>query len=256
HSWRQWIAETQWQQVRNAARRYQVLLCGDEPFIVGQDSVDTWSHPEILRCDARLGVPPDPVSATGQDWGLPYFDFAEMEKDDFAWLKFRAERTAAYYDVRRVDHALGYFRQWIRDEKTPSGRFIPPDEPSQRAQGERLFRLLSGSAGIIAEDLGMVPDFVRETLPRLAIPGYRVLRWERDDGVYRDPQRFPKHSLVTTGTHDTETLCEWWDSLAHSERAAVAAAYPRVQSIPEFSSCTPAVHQALLATAEHAGSDL
>jgi len=256
HTWQQWIAETQWQDVRKAARGYGVFLCGDEPFIVGQDSVDTWSHPEILRRDARLGVPPDPFSATGQDWGLPYFDFTAMEKEDFAWLKFRAERTAAYYDVRRVDHALGYFRQWIRDEKTPAGRFIPPDEPSQRAQGERLFRLLSASAGIIAEDLGMVPDFVRETLPRLAIPGYRVLRWERDDGRYRDPQRFPKLSVVTTGTHDTETLPEWWESLSDSERAAVAAVYSPLRGISELSSYSPAIHQALLASAEHAGSDL
>ncbi len=256
HSWQQWIAETQWHEVRKAARRYSVLLCGDEPFIVGQDSADTWSHPEILRRNARLGVPPDPFSATGQDWGLPYFDFPAMEQEDFAWLKFRAERTAAYYDLRRVDHALGYFRQWIRDEKNPLGRFIPPDEPAQRSQGERLFRLLSTAAGIIAEDLGMVPDFVRETLTSLSIPGYRVLRWERDGGVYRDPQRFPTLSLVTTGSHDTETLREWWESLSATERAAVAAAYAPLGGVPDLSQYTPSLHEALLATAEQAGSDL
>ena len=103
-----------------------MLLCGDEPFIIGQDSADTWAHPDILRRDARLGVPPDDFSATGQDWGLPYFDFAAMEKDDYRWLKARAAKAASYYDLRRVDHAVGYFRQWIRDEKTPTGPLHPP----------------------------------------------------------------------------------------------------------------------------------
>src|SRR5207248_3306424 len=121
HAWLQWVAETQWEKVRARARAKGILLCGDEPFIIGQDSSDTWSNPRILKRDARLGVPPDDFSATGQDWGLPYFDFAEMEKDGYAWLRFRARKAASYYDVRRVDHAVGYFRQWIRDEKNPVG---------------------------------------------------------------------------------------------------------------------------------------
>lgn len=255
-SWQQWIAESQWSEVRAAARKHEVILCGDEPFIVGQDSADIWSNPEILRRDARLGVPPDAFSATGQDWGLPYFDFRAMERDDFAWLRFRAERTAAYYDVRRVDHALGYFRQWIRDQATPSGRFIPPEETHQRAQGERLFGLLSLPAGIIAEDLGVAPDFVRQTLTRMSIPGYRVLRWERDNHTYRNPRGFPTLSLVTTGTHDTETMREWWELLPESERSAVSSVYPELQALTELSGYTPALHQALLAAAENAGSDL
>src|SRR6516225_6886246 len=142
--WQQWIAETQWREVRQAARDHQVFLCGDEPFIIAQDSRDSWAHQNILRRDARLGVPPDEFSAVGQDWGLPYFDFEAMKGDEFAWLRARASRTADYYELRRIDHAVGYFRQWIRDEKDPKGRFLPADEGQQRAQGEQLFRLLSG----------------------------------------------------------------------------------------------------------------
>ncbi len=256
HVWQQWIAEAQWRQVRKAAREHQVLLCGDEPFIIGQDSRDAWACQEIIKCDARLGVPPDDFSATGQDWGLPYFDFQAMRKDDFTWLRARASRTADYYELRRIDHAVGYFRQWIRDEKTPYGRFVPPEEAQQKAQGEELFRLISASAGIVAEDLGVIPNWVRETLTRLAIPGYRVLRWERDNGVYRNPRQFPKLSLATTSTHDTETLREWWESLPAQEQEAVARAYPELQGVPIHSGYDARTHEALLATAESSGSDL
>jgi 4-alpha-glucanotransferase len=256
HVWQQWIAEVQWREVRKAARDHQVILCGDEPFIVAPDSRDTWAHQDILRRDARLGVPPDDFSAVGQDWGLPYFDFEAMKKDDFAWLRARAARTADYYELRRIDHAVGYFRQWIRNEKDPNGHFIPAEDAQQRAQGEQLFRMLSGSAGIVAEDLGVIPDFVRETLTRLSILGYRVLRWERDAGTYRNPHHFPELSLATTSTHDTETLREWWETQPPPEREAVIRAYPELQTVPDASRYTEDTHRALLAAAENSGSDL
>ena len=31
-----------------------------------------------------------------------------------------------------------------------------------------------------AEDLGLIPDFVRDSLRRIGLPGYKVIRWERD----------------------------------------------------------------------------
>lgn len=255
--WLQWQAHAQWQGLREAARARGIQMCGDEPFIIGQDSADAWANPTLLRRDARLGVPPDDFSADGQDWGLPFFDFQAMEKDGYAWLKLRAKTAASYYDVRRVDHAVGYFRQWIRDEKTPKGRFLPGDEPSQKALGERHFKLLSADAGIIAEDLGVIPPFVREVLKKLELPGYKVMRWERDEGVWRDPRQYPAVSLACTGTHDTEPLAEWWEGLKDEERLAVVRAYPEFegwQGAPrEFK---PEVHHGLLAAAENASSAL
>lgn len=258
HAWMQWIAETQWKRVRAAAKEAEVYLCGDEPFIIGQDSVDCWVAPQLLRRDARLGVPPDAFSETGQDWGLPYFDFAAMERDGYQWLLKRANKTATYFDLRRIDHAVGYFRQWIRDSQNPTGRFVPPDEPSQRALGERIFRLLKDQGvGVVAEDLGVIPNFVREILFQIGIPGYRVLRWERDNSVYRDPRQFPASSLVTTGTHDTDTLAESWESATWQEREAMQRVYPELAALtPLSSSFTPEVHQVLLTVAERSGSDL
>lgn len=257
HAWQQWVAEEQWHKVRDIARGHGVLLCGDEPFIIGQNSADAWAHPELLRRDARLGVPPDAFSATGQDWGLPYFDFAAMEKDGYAWLRYRAQMAADYYDLRRVDHAVGYFRQWIRDAKTPTGRFIPPDEASHRTLGEKLFRILSEeSAGVVAEDLGVIPDFVREILTRMGIPGYKVMRWERDEKVYRNPHKYPHVSLATTGTHDTDTLREWWETAPQEDRAGVVKVYPELAGYAPTADFTPELHRALIASALNCESDL
>lgn len=255
HQWLQWVAEEQWNKVRAQARARGILLCGDEPFIIGQDSADCWAWPPYLRRDKRLGVPPDDFSADGQDWGLPFFDFEALEKDGDAWLKLRAKKAAATYDVRRIDHAVGYFRQYLRDELHPRGRFLPAEEAAQQARGERNFKLLSEGAGIVAEDLGVIPRFVRDTLARLGLPGYQVMRWSREDGIYRDPRHYPEVSLVTTGTHDTETMVAWWNNAQAWERDSVCRVWPELHRFqPPPGACGPEVHEALLQAALNAQS--
>lgn len=255
HQWLQWVAEQQWNMVRAQAKARGILLCGDEPFIIAQDSADCWCWPKYLRRDGRLGVPPDEFSADGQDWGLPWFDFEALEADGEGWIRNRAQKAAATYDVRRIDHAIGYFRQYVRDEANPKGHFVPADEPSQVRRGERTFRLLSEGAGIVAEDLGVIPRFARDTLARLGLPGYQVMRWSREDGIYRDPRHYPEVSLVTTGTHDTETMRQWWETMAAWEREAVGRTWPELSGFtPPPVNFSPEIHEALLRAALNANS--
>lgn len=253
--WLQWVADQQWQRVRSSARGHGILLCGDEPFIIAQDSADCWCFPKYLRRDARLGVPPDDFSVDGQDWGLPWFDFEALAKDGDGWLKRRARAAAATYDVRRIDHAIGYFRQYIRDEQSPKGRFVPSEEPLQRALGEKNFRLLSDGAGIVAEDLGVIPRFAKDVLASLGLPGYQVMRWAREDGVYRDPRHYPEVSLVTTGTHDTEPLRAWWETTNDWERETACRTWPELSGFrPPTREWSFEVHEALLRAAMNAQS--
>lgn len=254
HAWLQWVAQTQWNKVRGQAKARGVRLCGDEPFIIATDSADTWCWPQYLRRDAKLGVPPDDFSTEGQDWGLPWFDFEALEASGDTWLKARAKAAAATYDVRRIDHAIGYFRQFIRDEQSPRGRFVPADEAAQQTRGERSFRILSEGTSIVAEDLGVIPRFVRDTLARLKLPGYHVMRWSREDGVYRDPRHYPEISLVTTGTHDTETLKAWWENAQAWEKDAVCRTWPELSRFTPPPPFSPELHEALLRAALNAQS--
>ena len=222
YAYLQWVADEQWRDARATA---DVGVFGDFPFMVSGDSADVWSRQQDFRMDASVGVPPDAFSETGQDWGFPAYRWIEVAARGDEWLAARARRSAELYDGYRVDHLVGFYRTYVR-ERDGRSAFVPGDEPSQIAQGERLLRLFtSTSARIIAEDLGVVPDFVRESLARLQVPGYRVLRWEREwhaDGQpFRDPSSFPSTSVATTGTHDTETLAEWWDTAPADDRHAV-----------------------------------
>ena len=115
----------------------------------------------------------------------------------------------------------------------------------------------SAGVDLCAEDLGTVPPFVRVSLTRIGVPGYRVLRWEKDDAVFRDPDHWPALSLATTGTHDTEPVAVWWENLPEEERSA-ARAIPALRHLSDeqASHFSPHVHQAILEAVYRSGSDL
>ncbi len=125
-----------------------------------------------------------------------------------------------------MDHLVGFYRTYFRPLNGGSPQFTPVDEDAQTRLGERVLQVfLEPGTEIIAEDLGVVPDFVRASLARQSIPGYRVLRWERQWNVegqpFNDPAGYPESAVVTSGTHDTETLAAWWDGAPPEEKQAV-----------------------------------
>ncbi|MBX3223062.1 MAG: 4-alpha-glucanotransferase [Labilithrix sp.] len=226
----QWLAHGQWSAARAEMKRAGVSLMGDMPFIVGGESADVWAHRDQFQTDVSLGAPPDDFSADGQSWGLPAYRWPVMDQDDLGWLRARAAHSAELYDRFRIDHVVGFFRQWVKKESpgaAPSrGRFDPEPEHEQRARGEKVLRAMLDAAGrgsVIAEDLGVIPPFVRETMTRLELPGYKVLPWERDDSfIPRDPRAFPELSVATWSTHDTLPITQWWYELADWERERIA----------------------------------
>jgi len=223
----QWIAASQWREARARAHEHRVQLFGDLPFMVDGDSADVWARQHQFRLDVSVGAPPDAFSASGQDWGMPLYQWDVMAREHYHWLRERARRSADLFDGYRVDHLVGFFRTYGKKKDGGEGFFTPADETSQIAQGERLMDLFRGAgAEIIAEDLGTVPDAVRASLARLSVPGYRVFRWERhwhtDGQPFRDPLEYPRVSVATSGTHDTEPMIVWWERASEDERRKVA----------------------------------
>ncbi|MEY4926724.1 MAG: hypothetical protein RI894_1160 [Bacteroidota bacterium] len=110
------------------AREKGILLKGDIPIGIFRYSVDAWTEPRYFNLDGQAGAPPDSYSATGQNWGLPTYDWHEMQQDDFAWWRSRLQHSAQYFEAFRIDHVLGFFRIWeIPTQHTYGmmGRFNP-----------------------------------------------------------------------------------------------------------------------------------
>ncbi len=223
----QWIAADQWADAKRMA--WPIRIFGDLPFMNSADSPDVWARQPEFRFDATIGVPPDAFSETGQDWGLPPWRWDLMAANDFTWMRARARRYAALYDGFRIDHLVGLYRMYIRpiDQALPAF-FEPGEEAGQTALGETMIGVLgSGSPTpmLIAEDLGVIPAFVRASMARLDLPGLKVLRWERHwdqpGQPLIDPKEFPECSVATTGTHDIEPLAATEEGRTDQQRAAV-----------------------------------
>jgi 4-alpha-glucanotransferase len=260
HQYWQWLADGQWQDARAAASVQGVSVIGDLPFTAGPDSADVWARAGEYELDVSVGVPPDAFSPDGQNWGLPAYRWEALAASGYAWMRLRARRMAALFDGMRVDHVVGLYRTYGH----PAGGhpfFSPPGEAAQRAQGEAVLTIL-GEAGarLIAEDLGTIPDFVRESLAALDIPGCRVMRWERQwhtpGQPFIDPRSYPASSAAMTGTHDTEPLAVWWEEATDEERdAALALDFCQVRpGDPAARAWTADLRDAYLRLAYAAGS--
>jgi len=228
----QWTLHEQWEAARAKMRDLGVELMGDLPFVVCAESADVWSHASQFQLHMSLGAPPDAYSADGQDWGLPAYDWLAMEADDLAWIRARTQHAARLYDRFRLDHVVGFFRQWVKQKDGGQrGHFDPEGMDAQCARGRRVLGAVLEELAqanhvepprALAEDLGVIPSFVRDVLRELGMPGYKVLPWEKgDDGRFRDPRSFAPESIVSWSTHDTAPIVSWWDELPEDDRAVL-----------------------------------
>ncbi len=154
-------------------------------------------------------------------------------------MRRRAQRAGELFSIYRVDHAIGCYREFSRPAQVapagaepPAGEFWPPDENDQIQLGERLMHLMGRFGEVIAEDLGTVPGYLRPSLERSGIAGYRVLRWEKDQERYRDPASGRRSRPPTNATHDTDTTAAWWDGLSPDDRK-------QLQTIPALANLDP-----------------
>lgn len=244
----QWIAWTQWRELKAHAEQRGVALMGDVPFGVSYYSADVFGEPEIFDHRWSGGAPPEPLFKDdaftckwGQNWGVPLYRWDRMKKDNYAWWRRRVRMVRDVFDLFRIDHVLGFFRiygfPWrpqrnaeflplTHDEaKVITGGDLPGFKPNDddtekgalanRRQGERLLRVLleeTGDFRLIGEDLGTVPPYVRPSLLSLKIPGFRIPPWEkRRDHQLIPGEEYDRVSVATFATHDHEPLRVTWD---------------------------------------------
>ena len=238
HIFCQFLFRRQWFALKKYCRERSVLLFGDMPIYVAEDSADTWTHPEIFQLDRHLipkrvaGVPPDYFSADGQLWGNPLYRWHYLRRHHFDWWVERMKGMASLYDIVRIDHFIGFANYYSIRHGMPNARkgrwVIGP--------GKKLFRTLSDQVPdirIIAEDLGCVNRRVQRLLDWCGYPGMKVLTFgfDGDETNPHFPGNYQANSVAYTGTHDNDTVLGWVRS---ASPAAVAFAKKTVGfSVPE-----------------------
>jgi len=127
-AWLQEALDRQFSEAAKAVADAGIMLKGDLPILMNDDSCDVWAHKEIFVQELSAGAPPDMYSPDGQNWGFPLYNWEAQEKDDYAWWKQRLAVAGKYYQAYRIDHVLGFFRIWSssrNDYSSALGRYIP-----------------------------------------------------------------------------------------------------------------------------------
>lgn len=232
HRWLQYLAITQWWDVRHYANENGILVLGDLPIFVAYDSADVWANRHLFHLDARgeptvvAGVPPDYFSSTGQLWGNPLYRWDAHREEDFRWWEARMRATFALVDIVRIDHFRGFAACWeipAGEETAVNGRWV-------EAPGHELFETLVERIRplpVVAENLGVITENVEELRKRFGFPGMRVLQFAWDSGPDNTflPHNHTPDSVVYTGTHDNNTTAGWFEQEAGAEAASYIRAY-------------------------------
>lgn len=213
----QFLCDTQMKEAKNYANHHHVLLMGDIPILIDRGSADVWLHRELFDLNFSAGAPPDMFSYEGQNWGFPVYNWEGLARQDYHWWKERLRWATRYYHLYRIDHIVGFFRIWtIPYQMTgKDGFFVPHDAATWIDHGQRLMLMMISATEMlpIGEDLGVIPPEVRTCLNTLGICGTKVMRWERkweEDRRFIPPEDYLLASMTTVGTHDSETLQQWW----------------------------------------------
>jgi 4-alpha-glucanotransferase len=224
----QYLFELQWTALKAYANERGVYLFGDLPFYVDRNSVEVWWERHLFALDASgepvavAGVPPDYFNADGQLWGNPLYDWEAMQRTGFRWWVDRMQAQLARFDLVRIDHFRALEAYWEVPAGAPTARL----GQWRTGRGNALLATLRaelGAMALVAEDLGIITDEVRELRDRFELPGMVVLQFAFDGSS--DNPHLPCHhrrnSVAYTGTHDNDTTVGWYASLDAGARDIV-----------------------------------
>ncbi len=251
--WVQFEFMAEWHALLDHAHEKGIVIIGDMPIYVAHDSMDVWCAPEQFLLDGEFvptlvaGVPPDGFSPDGQLWGNPIYNWELMESQDFAWWTKRVKQNFALYDIIRIDHFRGFAGYYSVKNGEPTAR----DGWWNPAPGKALFKKIREcfpDAKIIAEDLGVITEDVRELLDATGFPGMKMLHFAFYD---KDSEYLPRmyandNCIAYASSHDSDCTKTWYSRLSGEALLRFKRECPRrkgqtpVEAVIEYAMTSPA----------------
>lgn len=224
----QYIGNKQWMNLKKYANDNGIKILGDLPIYVSSDSVDVWANPGIFDVDIELnphyvaGCPPDDYAPDGQRWGMPVFNWDNLEQSDFNWWIKRIERNATLFDVIRIDHFRGlesFYSIPIEEETAKNGVW-------RKARGKLFFDRIKnrfGDLDLVLEDLGFITKDVIDLKTYTGYAGMKVFQFADFNDINHPylPHNCEKNSVIYTSTHDNDTLLGWLKNKSDDEKCLV-----------------------------------
>ena len=222
----QWIASEQLRDVQRTAEAagmpigvYNDLALGAE-----RTGAEAWMYQSVLALNAECGAPPDAFAPEGQNWGLPPINPVALRPSRYELLIQLLRRNMRFGGAIRLDHVMALCRLfWIPKGKAAAdGTYV--HYPFEDLLAIIALESVRSKTIVIGEDLGTVPDWVRDQLSKAGVLSYRVFYFERGgDGSWKAPNEYPQQALAVVTTHDLPTLTGFWSGEDIQLRAGLGA---------------------------------
>jgi 4-alpha-glucanotransferase len=213
YAYLQWLAHEQLMSAQGLTRELgmPIGLYGDYAVGANPSGSETWADQSSYSLGAEIGAPPDPLALRGQGWGIPPQDPAALQAQRLQGFISLIRDNMRYYGALRLDHVMSLCRLWW----VPGG-CSPTEGAYVYYPLHQLLTVLSlesarSSCLVVGEDLGVVPDEMRQAMPEFGLYHYKVLLFEKMDGRFRRPDEFVRRALAAVTTHDMPTLRSYWE---------------------------------------------
>ncbi len=209
----QWVASEQLNEIQRTAEQLAMPIGLYHDMALGADrnGAEAWIYQSVLALGADCGAPPDSFAPEGQNWGLPPINPHALRSSGYELLIQLLRNNFRSGGAIRLDHVMAFFRLfWIpRGRPASEGTYV--HYPFEDLLAIVALESIRSHTLVIGEDLGTVPDWVREQLAKARVLSYRVFYFERHaDGAMKPPGHYPAQSLAVTTTHDLPTLAGFW----------------------------------------------
>ena len=219
----QWQADRQFHAVAAQARAAGLAhgLYRDLAIGAAADGAEAWSCADALARGVSIGAPPDPFSPTGQVWDLPPAIPHRLTASAYAGYRELLAANMRHAGALRIDHVMGLSRLfWVPDGgRAVDGAYVT--YPLDDLLGVLALESQRARCIVVGEDLGTVPEGLRERLAAADVLSYRVLWFERDAEGFRAPLRYPVKAAACVSTHDLPTIAGWWSGADIDEKASL-----------------------------------
>ncbi|MFC2150074.1 1,4-alpha-glucan branching protein GlgB [Calditrichota bacterium] len=232
--YQQWIASEQLESARQKALDAGVTLYLDLPLGSHSDGFDKNTYTSEYVQRLSVGAPPDPLAPAGQDWGFqPPHPFTQRQ-NGYDYFRQVLQASMRYAGILRIDHVMQLHRLFVIPQGLGSSEGLYLQYPA-----EELYAILNLEAhlnlcSIVGEDLGTVPDYVRESMHRHGYNRMYVVPFEIDRAA-RNMKPVTADSVVYLNTHDMPPFSAWvqGEDIAEEDEAAKSVRSEEVKSLSQ-----------------------
>ena len=205
--WAQWQAEKQLSKAQSKAKSAGMRIGLYLDLAVGPrlGGAETWARDASLITGATLGAPPDPLGPQGQSWGLAPLSPLTCRAEGYASFARLLRAIMRHAGMIRIDHVLGLMRSFWIPEGGTEGTYV--SYPFEALLAVVAIESVRNNTIVVGEDLGLVPEGLRDALAGSEIYGLDVLQYMRSPtGGFADTAKTRQQAICTFATHDTPTI--------------------------------------------------